>query len=73
MTNGKEADDTVLETLQLVHLACWTHCRSYIIETLQSLHEDRPGPNPLAGHSKLPVRPGNDAMSLTHLIRQLAH
>jgi transposase len=48
MTDGYEVYDTVAQTHQLVHLACWTHCRRYFIEALQSLPKDQRGPNQLA-------------------------
>lgn len=48
MTDGYEVYDTVAETHQLVHLACWTHCRRYFIEALQALPKDQRGPNLLA-------------------------
>jgi len=48
MTDGYEVYDTVAETNQLVHLACWTHCRRYFLEALQGLPKDQRGPNQLA-------------------------
>jgi len=48
MTDGYEVYDTVAETNKLVHLACWTHCRRYFLEALQSLPKDQRGPNQLA-------------------------
>ena len=48
MTDGYEVYDTLAETHQLVHLACWTHCRRYFIEALQALPKDQRGPNQLA-------------------------
>lgn len=48
MTDGYEVYDTVAETHQLVHLACWTHCRRYFIEALQALPKDQRGPHQLA-------------------------
>lgn len=48
MTDGYDVYDTVAETHQLVHLACWTHCRRYFLEALQSLPKDQRGPNQLA-------------------------
>ncbi len=48
MTDGYEVYDTVAQTHQLVHLACWTHCRRYFIEALQALPKDQRGPNQLA-------------------------
>lgn len=48
MTDGYDVYDTVAETHQLVHLACWTHCRRYFIEALQALPKDQRGPNQLA-------------------------
>jgi len=48
MTDGYEVYDTVAQTHQLVHLACWTHCRRYFFEALQGLPKDQRGPNQLA-------------------------
>lgn len=48
MTDGYEVYDTVAQAHQLVHLACWTHCRRYFIEALQALPKDHRGPNQLA-------------------------
>ena len=48
MTDGYDVYDTVAETHQLVHLACWTHCRRYFIEALQALPKDKRGPDQLA-------------------------
>lgn len=48
MTDGYEVYDTVAATHQLVHLACWTHCRRYFFEALQGLPKDQRGPNQLA-------------------------
>lgn len=48
MTDGYEPYDTVAESNGLVHLACWTHCRRYFVEALQTLPKDQRGPNQLA-------------------------
>ena len=45
---GYEVCDTVAQAHQLVHLACWTHCRRYFIEALQACTKDQRGPNQLA-------------------------
>jgi len=45
MTDGYEVYDTVAETHQLVHLACWTHCRRHFIDALKSLPKDQRGPH----------------------------
>lgn len=41
MTDGYEPYDAVAEKHQLVHLACWAHCRRYFIEALQALPKDK--------------------------------
>ncbi|KQV60854.1 transposase [Pelomonas sp. Root1217] len=48
MTDGYEVYDTVAQAHQLVHLACWTHCRRYFFEALQGLPKDQRGPHQLA-------------------------
>jgi hypothetical protein len=48
MTDGYEVYDTVAESHQLVHLACWTHCRRYFIDALKALPKDQRGPHQLA-------------------------
>lgn len=48
MTDGYEPYDKVAQAHQLVHLACWTHCRRYFVEALQGLPKDQRGPNQLA-------------------------
>jgi transposase len=47
MTDGYEPYDAVAEKHQLVHLACWAHCRRYFIEALQALPKDKRGPEQL--------------------------
>jgi len=47
MTDGYEPYDAVAEKHQLVHLACWAHCRRYFIEALQALPKDKRGSDQL--------------------------
>ena len=47
MTDGYEPYDAVAEKHQLVHLACWAHCRRYFIDALQALPKDKRGPEQL--------------------------
>ena len=49
MTDGYEVYDAVADAHQLVHLACWTHCRRYFLEALQALPKEQRGPTQLAG------------------------
>lgn len=37
MTDGYEVYNQIAQAHQLVHLACWTHCRRYFIEALDAL------------------------------------
>jgi transposase len=43
MTDGYEPYDAVAKRHQLVHLACWAHCRRYFLEALQALPKDKRG------------------------------
>jgi hypothetical protein len=43
MTDGYEPYDAIAERHQLVHLACWAHCRRYFLEALQALPKDKRG------------------------------
>ena len=47
LTDGYEPYDAVAEKHQLVHLACWAHCRRYFIDALQALPKDKRGPEQL--------------------------
>jgi transposase len=47
MTDGYEPYDAVAEKQQLVHLACWAHCRRYFIDALQACPKDKRGPEQL--------------------------
>lgn len=48
MTDGYEVYDKVALTHDLVHLACWAHCRRYFHDALQALPKDKRGPEQLA-------------------------
>ena len=48
MTDGYEVYDKVAQTQQLVHLACWAHCRRYFHDALQALPKNQRGPGQLA-------------------------
>ena len=48
MTDGYEVYDKVALTHQLVHLACWAHCRRYFHDALQALPKTKRGPDQLA-------------------------
>jgi len=48
MTDGYDVYDKVALTQQLVHLACWAHCRRYFHDALQACPKDQRGPDQLA-------------------------
>ncbi|MFN7726434.1 MAG: IS66 family transposase [Rubrivivax sp.] len=48
MTDGYEVYDKVAQTQQLVHLACWAHCRRYFHDALQALPKNQRGADQLA-------------------------
>jgi transposase len=48
MTDGYEPYNQVAKVNQLVHLACWAHCRRYFFDALQALPKDKRGPEQLA-------------------------
>jgi transposase len=48
MTDGYEPYSQVAKTNQLVHLACWAHCRRYFFDAMQALPKDKRGPEQLA-------------------------
>lgn len=48
MTDGYDVYDKVAQTQQLVHLACWAHCRRYFHDALQACPKDQRGPDQLA-------------------------
>jgi transposase len=48
MTDGYDVYNAVAKTHELVHLACWTHCRRYFNDALQALPKDKRGPEQLA-------------------------
>jgi len=48
MTDGYDVYDKVATTQQLVHLACWAHCRRYFHDALQALPKNQRGPDQLA-------------------------
>jgi transposase len=48
MTDGYDAYDKVSQLHQLVHLACWAHCRRYFHDALQALPKAQRGPDQLA-------------------------
>ncbi|MEN9398288.1 MAG: hypothetical protein RLZ81_2818 [Pseudomonadota bacterium] len=48
MTDGYDVYDKVALTHQLVHLACWAHCRRYFHDALQALPKNQRGPDQLA-------------------------
>lgn len=48
MTDGYEPYNQVAKTNQLVHLACWAHCRRYFNDAVQALPQDKRGPAQLA-------------------------
>jgi transposase len=50
MTDGYEPYDAVAEKHQLVHLACWAHCRRYFLDALKALPKDK------RGSEQLPAR-----------------
>ena len=47
MTDGYAPYNQVAKTGQLVHLACWAHCRRYFNDALQALPKDKRGPEQL--------------------------
>jgi len=48
MTDGYDVYDKVAQTQQLVHLACWAHCRRYFHDALQACPKEQRGPDQLA-------------------------
>jgi transposase len=48
MTDGYEPYNQVAKTSQMVHLACWAHCRRYFFDAVQALPKDKRGPEQLA-------------------------
>jgi transposase len=48
MTDGYDVYDKVAQTQQLVHLACWAHCRRYFHDALQACPKDQRGQDQLA-------------------------
>ena len=48
MTDGYDVYDKVALAQQLVHLACWAHCRRYFHEALQALPKNQRGLDQLA-------------------------
>ena len=48
MTDGYEPYNQVAKTNELVHLACWAHCRRYFNDAVQTLPKDRRDPQQLA-------------------------
>ncbi len=48
MTDGYEPYNKVAEVNQLMHLACWAHCRRYFNDAVQALPKDKRGPEQLA-------------------------
>ena len=48
MTDGYEPYNQVAKTGQMVHLACWAHCRRYFNDALQALPKDKRGPEQVA-------------------------
>jgi transposase len=48
MTDGYDVYDKVAQAQQLVHLACWAHCRRYFHDALQALPKNQRGPDQLA-------------------------
>jgi transposase len=48
MTDGYEPYEQVAKVNQLVHLACWAHCRRYFFDAMQALPQDKRGPEQVA-------------------------
>jgi transposase len=78
MTDGYEVYDKVALTHDLVHLACWAHCRRYFHDALQALPKDKRGPEQLAARFialigklyQVEVQAKRDGIDLAELTRR---